>query len=209
MPTVHWPREARCTGSFRPDAGNRNPHRYCSFAELTEETAVKSLRHSCRSELTRQGILLDSSSLRFRRSRTLSSLASVHAGGDDADLRDSVRSQVCSLLHQTEHVSELEKIQVLLRLQRMFLEKRNDVVVQVFHPSHAKRHPLRVVTSHHAAPEEPLDAVRQLDIPLMLHDGELGKHLELRSHFRVAVDVDEETAFAVHKPHHPVSVEPL
>src|SRR5437660_1729858 len=33
-------------------------HRYCSFAELTEETAVKSLRHSCRSELTRQGISL-------------------------------------------------------------------------------------------------------------------------------------------------------
>src|SRR6266496_2258029 len=37
---------------------SHGPHRYCSFAELTEETAVKSLRHSCRSELTRQGISL-------------------------------------------------------------------------------------------------------------------------------------------------------
>src|SRR5260370_38741621 len=209
MPTVHWPRESRGAGSFCPDAGNRNPHRYCSFAELTEETAVKSLRHSCRSELHRQGISLDSSSLRFRRSRTLSSLASVHAGGDDADLRDSVRSQVCSLLHQTEHVSELEKIQVLLRLQRMFLEKRNDVVVQVFHPSHAKRHPLRVVTSHHAAPEERLECVEQLYVSFVLHDGELGKHLDLRSLFWVRIDVAEERAFAVHEPYHPVSVEPL
>src|SRR5947209_19862732 len=53
-----WQAIVKCTGSFCPDAGNRNPHRYCSFAELTEETAVKSLRHSCRSELTRQGISL-------------------------------------------------------------------------------------------------------------------------------------------------------
>ena len=47
-----------CTGSFCPVAGNRYPHRYSNFTELAEETAPKSLRHSCRSELTRQGISL-------------------------------------------------------------------------------------------------------------------------------------------------------
>jgi hypothetical protein len=43
----------------------------------------------------------------------------------------------------------------------------------------------------------------------MLHDGELGKHLDLRSHVWVRIDADEEAAFAVHEPYHPVCVEPL
>src|SRR5947207_10219420 len=46
-------------GSFCPVAGTRNPHRDCNFAERVAETVPKSLRHSCRSELTRQGISLD------------------------------------------------------------------------------------------------------------------------------------------------------
>src|SRR4029078_7883090 len=45
-------------GSFCPVAGTRNPHRDCNFAERVVETVPKSLRHSCRSELTRQGISL-------------------------------------------------------------------------------------------------------------------------------------------------------
>ena len=39
-------------GSFCPVAGTRNPHRDCNFAERVVETVPKSLRHSCRSELT-------------------------------------------------------------------------------------------------------------------------------------------------------------
>src|SRR6185295_20200914 len=49
-------------GSFCPVAGKRHLHRCYSFAELLQETAVKSLHHSCRSELTRQGISLGCSS---------------------------------------------------------------------------------------------------------------------------------------------------
>src|SRR5690606_2770098 len=45
-------------GSFRPVAGNRRLHRYHNFTELMAETAPRSLHHSCRSELTRQGISL-------------------------------------------------------------------------------------------------------------------------------------------------------
>src|SRR6266513_1686261 len=46
------------TGSFRLAAGTRHLHRDCNFTEPLVETASKSLRHSCRSELTRQGISL-------------------------------------------------------------------------------------------------------------------------------------------------------
>src|SRR6266496_608369 len=46
------------TGSFRPTTGTRHLHRDYSFTGSLVETAPKSLRHSCRSELTRQGISL-------------------------------------------------------------------------------------------------------------------------------------------------------
>ncbi len=45
-------------GSFRPSALNEHLYSYCNFAELLVETAGKSLRHSCRSELARKGISL-------------------------------------------------------------------------------------------------------------------------------------------------------
>lgn len=45
-------------GSFRLTTGNRHLHRYCIFTERVLETVSQSLRHSCTSELTRQGITL-------------------------------------------------------------------------------------------------------------------------------------------------------
>src|SRR5437879_3111070 len=48
------------TGSFRPTTGTRHLHRDYNFTGSLVETAPKSLRHSCRSELTRQGISLES-----------------------------------------------------------------------------------------------------------------------------------------------------
>ena len=45
-------------GLFRPVAGTRHHHRDYNFTELTVETVSRSLHHSCRSELTRQGISL-------------------------------------------------------------------------------------------------------------------------------------------------------
>ena len=45
-------------GSFRLTAGSVHLDTQFNFAESTLETAGRSLRHSCRSELTRQGISL-------------------------------------------------------------------------------------------------------------------------------------------------------
>ena len=50
--------QKRFTGSFRPVAGTRHLHRNYNFTELMVETVPRSLHHSCRSELTRQGISL-------------------------------------------------------------------------------------------------------------------------------------------------------
>ena len=45
-------------GSFRLVAGNWHLHQYYNFAGRAVETVPKSLRLSCGSELTRQGISL-------------------------------------------------------------------------------------------------------------------------------------------------------
>ena len=50
--------QLRCTGSFRLDAGTRRLHRNHKFAEPLAKTVARSFHHSCRSELTRQGISL-------------------------------------------------------------------------------------------------------------------------------------------------------
>ena len=45
-------------GSFRPGAGNQHLHWYFNFTGCIVETVLKSLRLSCGSERTRQGISL-------------------------------------------------------------------------------------------------------------------------------------------------------
>ena len=59
-------------GSFRLAAGRLHHHNHFNFAESQEETVWPSLRHSCRSELTRQGISL----------RTVIVTAAVYRGFD-------------------------------------------------------------------------------------------------------------------------------
>jgi hypothetical protein len=50
--------QLRFTGSFRLAAGMLHLHNNYSFTESLVETVIRSLRHSCRSELTRQGTSL-------------------------------------------------------------------------------------------------------------------------------------------------------
>ena len=50
--------ESSSMGSFRPGAGSQHLHWHFNFTGCIVETALKSLRLSCGSELTRQGISL-------------------------------------------------------------------------------------------------------------------------------------------------------
>src|SRR6266542_208785 len=54
-------------GSFRLSAGRLHHHKHFNFAESQEETVWPSLRQSCRSELTRQGISLPEDRYRYGR----------------------------------------------------------------------------------------------------------------------------------------------
>ena len=70
-------------GSFRPGAGNQHLHWYFNFTGCIVETALKSLRLSCGSELTRRRNLPDKE---FRYLRTVIVTAAVY-WGLSSDLR--------------------------------------------------------------------------------------------------------------------------
>src|SRR5438067_11646419 len=89
----------------------------------------------------------------------------------------------------------------------MLLEERNDRLGQVIQASHAIRHPVAVVRTDHAAPEEVLECVQELQVAPMLDYREFREYLESGSHLRMPVDADEEASFAVDETDHPLCLE--
>src|SRR5204863_2880622 len=80
-------------GSFRPIVGSLHLHRQYNFTEPLVETALKSLRHSCRSELTRQGISLEpcsSTQLCSKRRHVLVCVPSLHVAMQTGPSHDPV-----------------------------------------------------------------------------------------------------------------------
>src|SRR4029079_12959250 len=103
-----------CTGSFRLVAGNRHLHRHYKFAVPVGKTVALSLRHSCRSELTRQGISLSFLSLCFQRSWTLSSDILSHTCSDLFNFRDAHDRQMLLFVHQLQDPPEFHEVNSLL-----------------------------------------------------------------------------------------------
>src|ERR1700720_69733 len=86
----------------------------------------------------------------------------------------------------------------------MLFKEGNDSFVQMVQTTHPISHSLCVILSYHAAPKELLEGMQQLNVSLVLYNGEFRKHLETRSHLRMPVDADEETTFAVNETNHPL-----
>ena len=84
-------------GSFRLTAGKRHLHRYCIFTELCPETVLQSLRHSCTSELTRQGIALCFVTLTCVRGDSISVSLSLLPMSTDSIFSPESESSVWSL----------------------------------------------------------------------------------------------------------------
>ena len=146
--------QLRCTGSFRLDAGIRRLHRNHKFAEPFAKTVVRSVRHSCRSELTRQGISLGFSLLCFQRSRTFSYASCIHARSYRSDFFNPFPIQMPSLTHQVEDLSEPREVDPLLRFQLMLFEEGDDPFKEVIQPPNSVRHPIAMIGANHPAAEE-------------------------------------------------------
>ena len=77
-------------GSFRLAAGRRYLHRHFNFTESAVETAPKSLRRSCTSELTRQGTSLRH--VKHPTTQPLNSQALNRAGPSEVIVRNWIES---------------------------------------------------------------------------------------------------------------------
>jgi len=140
-------------------------------------------------------------------SRTLPWLAAVHHRRDATYVLDSFWREVLSSLHEKEHVTELQEVDVLLRLERVAQEEGNDSFPKMLEAPHAVGQSVAVVHSNHAATEKGLQAVKHLRVALVLDDGELRKYLVADLHVSVCVDADMEAALTVDEAHYPVGVE--
>ena len=89
----------------------------------------------------------------------------------------------------------------------MLLEERNDVLRQVLMSSYAIGHPVAVVLSDNTAPEVAFQRMQDLNIALMLNDGEFRKHLKSSCHFRVGVYPNMKAAFAINEADNPLRIE--
>src|SRR5437868_4973898 len=89
----------------------------------------------------------------------------------------------------------------------MLLEERNDVLRQVLVSAYAVDHPVAVVLSNHAASEVALQRMQDLNVTLMLDDGEFRQNLSSSGHFRMGIDSHVKAAFAVNKANNPLRIE--
>src|SRR6185437_5226320 len=89
----------------------------------------------------------------------------------------------------------------------MLLEERNDVLRQVLMSTYAKRHPVAVIPANHTASEVAFQRIQDLNVALMLDDGEFRKNLKARGHFLVRIYAHVKATFSIHEPNYPLRIE--
>src|SRR6476661_10628595 len=130
-------------GSFRLAAGRLHHHKRFNFSESREETVWPSLRHSCRSELTRQGISLPwdrysygrrSPGLQFKASLALTSPFNLPAPGRRQPLYVVFDlAETCVFVKQSPyalHCGPLTWALLLPKLRSQFAEFLNELSLE-------------------------------------------------------------------------------
>ena len=109
------------------------------------------------------------------------------------------------MVHQVQNLSKPREVDPLLRFQRMPFKEGNNPFGEVIQPPDPVSHSIAVILPNHATAEISFQRVKKLDVTSMLNDREFGEHLKWTGHFRVRVDADVETTFAVNETHDPES----
>ena len=130
----------------------------------------------------------------------------VHATSDRSYFPDAFESEMLSLFHQMKNIAELEKIDLLLGLERVSLEEAHDLP-KVLKLPNSQFPAILVVLADSAATKEPFETVQHWQIAQMLNDAEFRDNLIACASPWIALDAYEEAAFAVHKTNHPFRVE--
>ena len=111
------------------------------------------------------------------------------------------------LLYEQEHVAELQEVNVLARLERMFHEERNNPFNQMLSSTYPVCHTIAVIHTDNAATEIRFERMQDLDVSPVLDDGEFRKDLNARTHIAVSAYPHVKTPFAVHKADDPLGIE--
>src|SRR6266568_1998834 len=119
------------------------------------------------------------------------------------DLIKSIRRQMSTFGHESDHLGEDDEVSGLGHSQRVCFEERDDAPAQISVAADPEpEHVLRVVVvpaiaTDRTTNEEALQLVQNLHTPTSLHDRELGLDLPAESARSIAEDRDTEAAFAV------------
>ena len=109
--------------------------------------------------------------------------------------------------HFQQDTSELLEIDALPGFQRVLLEERDDALEQVLSVAHTVRQSVSMVRSNHATTEVRPERLKNLNVTLVLYDGEFRKNLISHLHVSLAADPDVETSFTVHESRDPLRIE--
>ena len=100
-----------------------------------------------------------------------------------------------------------KKIHVLLRLERMLHEERNDAFEQMLLRANAIRHAVPMIYADNAASEMRFQRMEDLNVAFMLDHSEFGKNLETGGHLDVRIDANMKASFSVDKSDDPLCFE--
>src|SRR5579871_3088087 len=89
----------------------------------------------------------------------------------------------------------------------MLLEERNDVPRQVLMSPYAIGHPVAVVLTDNATSEVAFQRMQNLNVTLMLNDGEFRENLNSGCHPREGIDPNMKAALAINKADDPLRIE--
>ena len=161
-------------GSFRLATGTWHLHHGYNFTGLVVETVHQSLRHSCRSELTRQGTSLTLIPDVSKQGWTISlsdlsqlpayliqgrTICRVHCSGKINDFDQSFPRQMTPLTHQMKNAAELVEIDVLFCLQRV-TTKEVAHLLKSFEFADSQTEPVVVITANDARLKETFERLR-------------------------------------------------
>ena len=111
------------------------------------------------------------------------------------------------LLHHLEDTAKDLEVAALTTLERMREKEWDDRPEQVAPSPHAKGCSIAMIAPDDSTAEKLLQRVQQLNVALVLHDGELRKHLAMHPHVGMNRDSHMKTAFTVHETYNPFCLE--
>ena len=112
-----------------------------------------------------------------------------------------------SSFHHPKDSPELIEVLAPLGFQLVPHEERHDALSQMLPIPHSICHPVSVISSNHATTEMGFQSMKDLDVTLVLNDGEFRQDLNSKPQPGILTDPDVKASFSVDKSDYPLRFE--